>query len=265
VAPRRNQTKAQEEVPATAPTHSSATIQGIIDGAAPSQGRATEPHKGTFWEHRVRGGEYEVLGIGRLQVPDAPAENQILNDMDELVVYRGADGELWFRRPAEFMDGRFEQVFPACPDVATLTPESFAELSEAQMHAIQQDLLTQNLVVKARMDAFKALMAGRWEADMRAKLGNQVSGTVSITQNGFTVKAVYEKEVEWDAAGLEKLANEMHEAGDDPTDYMDIKTTFGCSETKYKGLAPDVQHILDGYRATSTKPNPKITISSVKE
>jgi hypothetical protein len=261
VAPRRNQTKAQEEVPEAAPSHSSATIRDIIDKSAPSQGRSTEPGTGTFWEHRVRGGEYEVLGIGRLQL----AAGDVLADMDELAAYRGANGELWFRRPAEFMDGRFEQVVPACPDVATLTPESFAELSEAQMHAIQQDLQKQGLMLKGRQESFKALMAARWEADMRAKLGNQVSGTVSIVQNGFTVKAVYEKEVEWDGAGLAKLADEMHEAGDDPTDYMDITTTFKVSETKYKGLPADVQQILDGYRATSTKPNPKITISSAKE
>lgn len=55
--------------------------------------------------HKASGGEYEVLGPGRIQttVP--------LNDMDEVVIYRSLkDGSLWARRASEFHDGRFEDI-----------------------------------------------------------------------------------------------------------------------------------------------------------
>lgn len=54
--------------------------------------------------HVKRGGTYTLEGQGKLQT-DTP-----LGDMTELVAYRGEDGALWFRAPAEFFDGRFSPV-----------------------------------------------------------------------------------------------------------------------------------------------------------
>lgn len=54
--------------------------------------------------HVKRGTEYREAARGKLQT-DVP-----LTDYAELVAYHDAEGNWWFRAPAEFDDGRFEAV-----------------------------------------------------------------------------------------------------------------------------------------------------------
>ena len=84
-----------------------------IDAALASgkQGNATHRHK-------MRGSEYVLLGIGKMQSENwyefdgHPARPKV--DMREVAVYRGSDGALWVRPREEFEDGRFEPL-PAPP------------------------------------------------------------------------------------------------------------------------------------------------------
>lgn len=56
-------------------------------------------------QHIRRGGFYTELARGQLQ-SDRP-----VNDMEELVTYRGEDGRIWYRVPSEFDDlARFKRV-----------------------------------------------------------------------------------------------------------------------------------------------------------
>ena len=65
---------------------------------------------GEKWKHVKSGGEYEVVGIGRLQV------NGEL-DMTECVVYKSLEGSgdfpsgsIWVRPVQDFLDGRFMKI-----------------------------------------------------------------------------------------------------------------------------------------------------------
>ncbi len=60
----------------------------------------------TKWKHKKRGTVYEEIGRAKLQAADPGG----LTDMDAMVVYRGADGQLWVRPADEFEDGRVEKV-----------------------------------------------------------------------------------------------------------------------------------------------------------
>lgn len=69
-----------------------------------------KPEIGEKWKHVKSGGEYEVVGVGRLQV------NGEL-DMAECVVYKSLQasgdfpvGSMWVRPVADFLDGRFEKI-----------------------------------------------------------------------------------------------------------------------------------------------------------
>ena len=67
--------------------------------------------------HVKRGGEYMLLGIGKVQCDwwqITSAGNRYPVDMHEVVIYRGEDGKLWVRPREEFEDGRFEAL-PAAP------------------------------------------------------------------------------------------------------------------------------------------------------
>lgn len=60
--------------------------------------------KADRYRHKTRGTTYNLVGAGKLQtkVP--------LGDMTELLAYVGTDGEMWFRTPGEFYDGRYEKI-----------------------------------------------------------------------------------------------------------------------------------------------------------
>jgi len=62
-----------------------------------------------LWRHKKRGGTYEVLHRGRMQI-DHDLDSLGYRDYEDIVVYRAEDGTVWVRPECEFMDGRFERV-----------------------------------------------------------------------------------------------------------------------------------------------------------
>jgi hypothetical protein len=58
--------------------------------------------------HKTRGSIYAVVGTASLQTVGS------IDEGASLVIYRGANGELWARPKEEFHDGRFEAL-PAAP------------------------------------------------------------------------------------------------------------------------------------------------------
>ncbi|WP_432475317.1 hypothetical protein ACRRRS_22010 (plasmid) [Brucella anthropi] len=93
--------------------------------------------------HIKTGGEYEYVGGARIQ-SEVP-----LNDMDQVAVYLGRDGDLWARRQCEFNTSRFESL-PEAP----LPPEDpyIAEL-EAENKRLKDAV--RNLI-ENRFDTYKA-------------------------------------------------------------------------------------------------------------
>jgi hypothetical protein len=66
---------------------------------------------GEKWKHVKSGGEYEIVGVGRLQV-----KNEDL-DMAECVIYKSLQdsgeykaGCIWVRPMNDFLDGRFVKI-----------------------------------------------------------------------------------------------------------------------------------------------------------
>ena len=66
---------------------------------------------GEKWKHVKSGGEYEIVGVGRLQVKEESL------DMAECVVYKSLQasgefevGSIWIRPMIDFLDGRFEKI-----------------------------------------------------------------------------------------------------------------------------------------------------------
>jgi hypothetical protein len=64
--------------------------------------RSICPRDGDTYRHKIRGSTYRVIGRVTLQTGGPIGDDQ------ELVIYRGDDGQLWARSITEFCDGRFE-------------------------------------------------------------------------------------------------------------------------------------------------------------
>lgn len=58
------------------------------------------------WRHKNRGTTYQQGDTARLQTANPSA----LGDMEEMITYRGTDGQLWVRSALEFHDGRYEKL-----------------------------------------------------------------------------------------------------------------------------------------------------------
>lgn len=85
-----------------------------------------EPHR--RFRHKERGTVYLMIGYGKAQCSPSG-----LLDNENVVLYIGEeDGQLWARRHAEFMDGRFEEIEPA----PTLSEERVHELWSVLDHTI---------------------------------------------------------------------------------------------------------------------------------
>lgn len=65
---------------------------------------ARVPQEGDVFRHTRRGSSYTVIGRAILQT------GKVLNDNEELIIYRDEHGKLWVRSVEEFCDGRFVSV-----------------------------------------------------------------------------------------------------------------------------------------------------------
>ena len=88
------------------------------------------------------------------------------------------------------------------------------------------------------------------EAEEKLKAKPEPFGVVNVLAEGYKLKIETPKDVEWDQAELAKVAKEISDSGEEPTEYIDIK--YSVSETKYKSWP---QAIKDAFiKARTLKP-----------
>lgn len=120
--------------------------------------------------------------------------------------------------------------------------------------------------LKAEKTGIKTEIMRRYEEETAKLLKDKKEpfGIVNVVDEGYKLKIDTPKEVEWDQSELAKVAKEISEAGEDPTEY--IKIEYSVSETKYKSWP---QVIKDQFiKARTVKPGKaslKIETASEKD
>ncbi len=130
----------------------------------------------------------------------------------------------------------------AIGDIAVLPPEMLLDL--------QTTALAETARVKRLRDRLEAAIAQRYEAAAAAERLTQgkTSGTVRIEDAGVVVIADLPKKVTWDQDRLAAMATRIREAGDDPTQYLEI--AYRVPERRF-GAWPDAMR--EGFAAARSE------------
>ncbi len=130
----------------------------------------------------------------------------------------------------------------ALGDIAALPPEMLLDL--------QTTALAETARVKRLRDRLEAGIAQRYEAAAAAERAAQgkTSGTVRVEDEGVVVIADLPKKVTWDQDRLATMATRIREAGDDPTQYLEI--AYRVPERRF-GAWPDAMR--EGFAAARSE------------
>ena len=123
----------------------------------------------------------------------------------------------------------------------TPTPDDLPSLSAAEVAALPVELLAilqreiderlkRDKAAKTRFDAGLAVRYANRAAEERQVSGKD-TGTVRFDDGDFTVVADLPKRVDWDQDRLAAMVARIEDAGDDPTEYVDL--AYKVPERKY--------------------------------
>ncbi len=123
----------------------------------------------------------------------------------------------------------------------TPTPDDLPSLSAAEVAALPVELLAilqreiderlkRDKAAKTRFDAGLAVRYAARATEERQAAGKD-TGTVRFDDGDFTVVADLPKRVDWDQDRLADMAARIRDAGDDPSEYVDL--AYKVPERKY--------------------------------
>lgn len=134
-----------------------------------------------IYRHKKRGSLYQDLGNGTLQLEEGAS----LTDGDELKVYIDSMSRLWFRKPSEFHDGRFEKIKES-QEVKT-TPNSFGSVGPLPNVEPSESTIALMELVKETMEKFHALPKSEQEKMMQGQRAMWEKGPWGPTDGMGTV------------------------------------------------------------------------------
>jgi hypothetical protein len=130
----------------------------------------------------------------------------------------------------------------ALGDIAALPPDALLELQTAA-HA-------ETARVKKLRDRLEAGIAQRYEAAAAAERTTQgkTSGTVRVEDEGVVVIADLPKKVTWDQDHLAAMATRIRDAGNDPSEYLEL--SYRVPERRYSAWP---EAMRDGFAAARSE------------
>ena len=139
---------------------------------------------------------------------------------------------------------------PGLNDLDRLSIGDIAALPPDLLFTLQEAALAETARVKRLRDRLEAGIGQRYGAAIETERATQgkSSGTVRIEDAGVVVIADLPKKVTWDQDRLATMATRIREAGDDPTQYLEI--AYRVPERRF-GAWPDAMR--DGFAAARSE------------
>ncbi|MBZ0127524.1 MAG: hypothetical protein K8F59_00245 [Rhodobacteraceae bacterium] len=127
----------------------------------------------------------------------------------------------------------FPSNTPAVDDLASLSTAEIAVLPVELLAILQREIderLKHDKAAKSRFDAALAVRYATRAAEERQSQAKD-TGTVRFDDGDFTVVADLPKRVDWNQDQLAAMVERIRDAGDDPTEYVDL--AYKVPERKY--------------------------------
>ena len=140
-----------------------------------------------------------------------------------------------------------------------MTAEQAAILPIDQIAALLEDVATEKASIKHLDDLLNGAMNYRYAE--RAALARQAkganTGTVSLDDGEFVVRADLPKKVEWNAALLDEAVEAIRSWGEDPTEYVSIEVKV--AESRYGAWPSPIRSLFEPARTVSAgRPSYKV-------
>ncbi|WP_135470530.1 hypothetical protein [Crenalkalicoccus roseus] len=127
---------------------------------------------------------------------------------------------------------------------AGLPPDQIALLLE-DVAAMKADARRLDDLLQAALQ----LRYGERAAALRRQDGRD-TGTVSLEEDGFVIRADLPKRVEWDQARLAEAVETVRQWGEDPADY--VTTEIRVPESRYAAWPPRIRAVFEPARTVGT-------------
>ena len=129
-----------------------------------------------------------------------------------------------------------------------MTVEQAAVLPIDQIASLLEDVATEKASIKHLDDLLNGALNYRYAE--RASLLRQAkganTGTVSMDDGDFVIRADLPKKVEWDAALLNEAVEAIRSWGEDPTEYVTIDVKV--AESRYNAWPTPIRSLFDPAR-----------------
>lgn len=140
-----------------------------------------------------------------------------------------------------------------------MTHEQVSALPIDQLAMLLEDLAEQKASLKLCEDMLHGALNFRYA--MRAAIARDAAGkntgTVSIEDGDFVIRADLPKKVEWDQAKLAKAIEAIESWGEKPSDYVTIEVKV--AESRYTAWPPAIRAVFEPARTVGTgKPTYKV-------
>jgi hypothetical protein len=140
-----------------------------------------------------------------------------------------------------------------------MTHEQASTLPIDQLAMLLEDLADQKASLKLGEDMLHGALNFRYA--MRAVIARDAAGkktgTVSLEDGEFVVRADLPKKVEWDQSKLSKAIEAIQSWGEKPEDYVSIEVKV--AESRYNAWPPTIRAVFEAARTVSSgKPTYKV-------
>ena len=123
-----------------------------------------------------------------------------------------------------------------------------SSLNSSQLARLQEEAVTAISSAKLAKDLLDGILNRKY-GDQSAKFRNLQGkdfGTVRFDDGDVTIVSDLPKKPVWDQKQLSAIVQNIREAGDDPSEYVD--TAFKVSENKYKAWPEHIRRIFEPAR-----------------